>query len=203
MSAFYNSQQGLAKELHWIGFEAVECDKHSSQFIVSLCLGQWLSWDQTVDGLSDAYDQLNETDFILREHFTGKISHHLIVKAGASNYHPLWHPAALASCNTSEDLRSTVAFKWYIIGPWLEMKQQFEQLSRNHMNEWLTLAVSFEYNNLNLEVVPMDKQINKVKKDVEKNDKPKAKKDIKKLLKMDKKFDAKLDKCDKMKKGSK
>jgi hypothetical protein len=48
----------------------------------------------------------------------------------------------------------------------------------------------------------MDKQINKVKKDVEKNDNPKAKKDIGKLLKMDKKFDAKIDKCDKkMKKG--
>ncbi len=42
----------------------------------------------------------------------------------------------------------------------------------------------------------MDKQINKVKKDVQKNDKSKAKKDIKKLLKMDKKFDAKLEKCD-------
>jgi hypothetical protein len=41
----------------------------------------------------------------------------------------------------------------------------------------------------------MDKQINKVKRDVEHNDKPKAKKDIKKLLKMDKKFDAKLEKC--------
>lgn len=42
----------------------------------------------------------------------------------------------------------------------------------------------------------MDKQIKKVKRDVEKDDKPKAKKDIKKLLKMDKKFDAKLEKCD-------
>jgi hypothetical protein len=41
----------------------------------------------------------------------------------------------------------------------------------------------------------MDKQINKVKKDVEKNDKKKAQKDIKKLLKMDKKFDAELSKC--------
>lgn len=45
----------------------------------------------------------------------------------------------------------------------------------------------------------MDKQINKVKRDVEKGDKKKAKKDIKKLLKMDKKFDAKLEKCGKMK----
>ena len=44
----------------------------------------------------------------------------------------------------------------------------------------------------------MDKQINKVKKDVEKGNKGKAKKDITKLLKMDKKFDKKLDKCDKM-----
>lgn len=49
----------------------------------------------------------------------------------------------------------------------------------------------------------MDKQINKVKKDVEKNDKPKAKKDIKKLLKMDKKFDAKLEKCGIDEKGKK
>ena len=51
----------------------------------------------------------------------------------------------------------------------------------------------------------MDKQINKVKRDVEKNNKPKAKKDIKKLLKMDKKFDAKLEKCDEkmMPKGKK
>lgn len=46
----------------------------------------------------------------------------------------------------------------------------------------------------------MDKQINKVKRDVEKNDKPKAKKDISKLLKMDHKFDAKLEKCAKKKK---
>lgn len=42
----------------------------------------------------------------------------------------------------------------------------------------------------------MDKQIKKVKKDVMKNDKPKAKKDIAKLLKMDKTFDKKIDKCD-------
>lgn len=40
----------------------------------------------------------------------------------------------------------------------------------------------------------MDKQINKVKKDVVKGKKGKALKDIKKLQKMDKKFDAKLDK---------
>lgn len=41
----------------------------------------------------------------------------------------------------------------------------------------------------------MDKQINKVKKDIEKGDKKKGKKDVKKLLKMDKTFDAKLEKC--------
>lgn len=41
----------------------------------------------------------------------------------------------------------------------------------------------------------MDKQIRKVEKDVVKGKKSKAKKDIKKLKKMDKKFDAKLDKC--------
>lgn len=46
----------------------------------------------------------------------------------------------------------------------------------------------------------MDKQINKVKKDVEKGDKKKAKKDISKLLKMDKKFDKELAECHKMKK---
>ena len=46
----------------------------------------------------------------------------------------------------------------------------------------------------------MDKQINKVKRDLEKGEK-----DTKKLLKMDKKFDKKLDKCDMMmkKKGKK
>lgn len=49
---------------------------------------------------------------------------------------------------------------------------------------------------INRRIINMDKQINKVKKDVMKNDKPKAKKDIKKLMKMDKKFDAKLEKCD-------
>jgi len=43
----------------------------------------------------------------------------------------------------------------------------------------------------------MDKQINKVKRDVEKGEKGKAEKDIGKLLKMDKKADAKLEKCDK------
>jgi hypothetical protein len=41
----------------------------------------------------------------------------------------------------------------------------------------------------------MDKQINKVAKDVKGGKKKKAMKDIKKLKKMDKKFDAKLDKC--------
>lgn len=41
----------------------------------------------------------------------------------------------------------------------------------------------------------MDKQIHKVEKDVNKGNKKKAKKDINKLLKMDKKFDARLEKC--------
>lgn len=44
----------------------------------------------------------------------------------------------------------------------------------------------------------MDSQIRKVRKDVASNNKTKAKKDISKLLKMDKKFDRKLDKCDKV-----
>jgi hypothetical protein len=39
----------------------------------------------------------------------------------------------------------------------------------------------------------MDKQINKVKKDLNKGEA-----DVKTLLKMDKKFDKKLDKCDMM-----
>lgn len=47
----------------------------------------------------------------------------------------------------------------------------------------------------------MDKQIKKVRADVEKNDKRKAKKDISRLLKMDKKFDKDLEECHKMKKG--
>lgn len=46
----------------------------------------------------------------------------------------------------------------------------------------------------------MDKQINKVKKDIQTNKKEKAVKDVNKLLKMDKKFDKKLDKCAKMSK---
>jgi len=49
----------------------------------------------------------------------------------------------------------------------------------------------------------MDKQINKVKKDVEKDEKGKAKKDINVLLKMDKKFDKEIDKCQRMKKKKK
>jgi len=47
----------------------------------------------------------------------------------------------------------------------------------------------------------MDKQINKVKKDVESNNKTKAKKDISKLLKMDKKQDKKIEKCEMRKKN--
>ncbi len=43
----------------------------------------------------------------------------------------------------------------------------------------------------------MHEQIKKVKKDIRKGDKNKAKKDISKLLSMDKKFDKKLAKCDK------
>ncbi len=46
----------------------------------------------------------------------------------------------------------------------------------------------------------MDKQIQKVRKSINKNDKPKAKKEVSKLLKMDKRFDEKLKKCDQMKK---
>ena len=48
----------------------------------------------------------------------------------------------------------------------------------------------------------MDSQIRKVKKDVISNNKTKAKKDISKLLKMDKKFDREIDKCRSMKKGA-
>lgn len=44
----------------------------------------------------------------------------------------------------------------------------------------------------------MDKQIKKVKLDVERGEKSKAKKDIGKLMKMDKKFDKKIEKCEKM-----
>ena len=44
----------------------------------------------------------------------------------------------------------------------------------------------------------MDKQIRKVERDVKAGKKKKAEKDIGKLLKMDKKFDARLEKCDKM-----
>lgn len=46
----------------------------------------------------------------------------------------------------------------------------------------------------------MDKQIHKVEKAVNKGNKKKAQKDIKTLLKMDKKFDERLKKCAKMKK---
>ena len=46
---------------------------------------------------------------------------------------------------------------------------------------------------------PMDKLINKVKKDVVKNDKEKAKKDIAVLLKADKKQDKKIVSCAKKK----
>jgi len=47
----------------------------------------------------------------------------------------------------------------------------------------------------------MDKQILKVKKDVDKGNKKKAKKDISKLLKMDKKQDKKIEKCEMRKKN--
>jgi len=61
--------------------------------------------------------------------------------------------------------------------------------------------LAIEVLTLRREKEEMDKQINKVKKDIEKGNKTKGEKDVKKLLKMDKKFDAKLDKCDiKMKK---
>ena len=43
----------------------------------------------------------------------------------------------------------------------------------------------------------MDKQIKKVKTDVQQGKKSKAKKDIGKLMKMDKKQDAKVERCDK------
>lgn len=46
----------------------------------------------------------------------------------------------------------------------------------------------------------MDKKINQVKRDVQRNDKQKAKKHISQLLKMDKKFDRELDECHDMKK---
>ena len=51
----------------------------------------------------------------------------------------------------------------------------------------------------------MDKQINKVKRDIKQGESKlkKGDKDVKTLLKMDKKFDAKLEKCGAMKKGKK
>lgn len=61
------------------------------------------------------------------------------------------------------------------------------------MSEMLRLIEMF-YNYLKGKKA-MDKQINKVKKDVIKGDKPKAKKDIAKLLKMDKKQDKKVAMC--------
>lgn len=42
----------------------------------------------------------------------------------------------------------------------------------------------------------MDRQIKKVQRDIKQGNQPKGEKDVKKLLKMDKKFDKKLDKCD-------
>lgn len=42
----------------------------------------------------------------------------------------------------------------------------------------------------------MDKQILKVKSDIAKGDNPKAKKDVSKLLRMDKKQDAKLERLE-------
>ena len=47
----------------------------------------------------------------------------------------------------------------------------------------------------------MDELIKKTEKKALKGDKKGAKKAFKKLLKADKRFDAKLDKCDKMMKG--
>lgn len=44
----------------------------------------------------------------------------------------------------------------------------------------------------------MDKLIEKVKRDVDRNDKKKAEKDIKILKKADKKFDKKIEKADKV-----
>ena len=44
----------------------------------------------------------------------------------------------------------------------------------------------------------MDRQIKKIEKDIKTSDKKKGEKDVKKLLKMDKKFDKKLAKCDSM-----
>jgi hypothetical protein len=49
----------------------------------------------------------------------------------------------------------------------------------------------------------MDKQIKKVKKDIEKKDTKKGEKDVGKLLKMDKKQDKKLAACDKKMKAKK
>jgi hypothetical protein len=49
----------------------------------------------------------------------------------------------------------------------------------------------------------MDDQIRKVRKDVVRGDKKGARKDIRILLKMDKKFDKKLASCDKQKASGK
>lgn len=49
----------------------------------------------------------------------------------------------------------------------------------------------------------MDKQINKVKRDVEKGNKKKAKKDINKLLRMDKEYDEEIHECRERKKKNK
>ena len=49
----------------------------------------------------------------------------------------------------------------------------------------------------------MDEQIKKVKKDVQQKDLSKAKNDLNRLMKMDKKFDKEVDECRSMKKKRK
>lgn len=61
----------------------------------------------------------------------------------------------------------------------------------------------FYHEHLKRELAKMDEQIRKVRSDVDKGDKKKAKKDISKLLKMDKKFDKKIAAAEKMKKEKK
>ncbi len=61
-----------------------------------------------------------------------------------------------------------------------------------------TLSEAYDlYNQYKKNEDEMDKLIHKVEKDVKGGKKKKAEKDIKVLLKADKKFDKKIDKCDK------
>lgn len=200
MSIHLNQAQAKPNELTWLSVEPLAIDVVSCVFQARFILAWWTYWDMTpkqleqINGIADA-------QFIaMRETFLDEdIDDHPIIKAGF-RADPLMQLNTPGRLLDDDPIAATVGYRWSITGPWTSLQRRILEFSEEYLDVPLDLEPVFEYDNMYFKDKRMDKLINKVKADVNKNDKPKAKKDIRTLLKADKKQDVKVERCDKIKK---